>query len=94
MVQALVDDVPVPSFPIPVPRTLDQIVEDARQLPREQVAELVDRLTMDLAKGMDPGTENAWTDTAMRRLAEMESGKVKPVPGDEVMARARKIVGR
>ena len=77
-----------------MPRTLDQIVEETRQLPREQVAELVDRLTMELAKGMDPEIEKAWTDTAMRRLAEMESGKIKPVPGDEVMARARKIVGR
>lgn len=77
-----------------MPRTLDQIVEETRQLPREQVAELVDRLTMELARGMDPEIEKAWTDTAMCRLAEMESGKVKPVPGDEVMARARKIVGR
>ena len=33
-------------------------------------------------------------DAAARRLAELESGRVKPLPGDEVMARARKIVGR
>lgn len=73
--------------------TLEQIVAEARQLPREQVAELVDRLTFELHD--EPAAENdvAWAEEAERRLAEIRSGKVKPIPGEEVMARARKIVG-
>ena len=35
----------------------------------------------------------AWGDEAMRRLEEMESGKVKGIPGEQVMAEIRKIVG-
>jgi hypothetical protein len=37
--------------------------------------------------------EKAWGDTAMRRLEEIEGGKVKLVPGEQVMAEIRKIVG-
>jgi len=74
--------------------TLDQIVDETRQLPRDQVAELVDRIVLAVHGGIDPKIEKAWTDTAQRRLAELESGKVKLIPGDEVSARIRKIVGR
>jgi putative addiction module component (TIGR02574 family) len=73
--------------------TLDQIVEEARQLPREQVAELVDRLTFELHDEPDTKIDAAWAEEVERRLAEIRSGKVKPIPGEEVMARARKIVG-
>jgi putative addiction module component (TIGR02574 family) len=73
--------------------TLDQIVQEARQLPREQVAELVDRLTFELHDEPDAEHDAAWAEEVERRLAEIRSGKVKPVPGEEVMARARKIVG-
>lgn len=33
--------------------------------------------------------EAAWVDEAERRLAEMRSGKVKGIPGEQVFARAR-----
>jgi len=39
--------------------TLDQIVEEARRLPREQMPELVDHLTLDLHQAKDPAAENA-----------------------------------
>ena len=73
--------------------TLDQIVAETRQLPREQVAELVDRLTFELHDEPDPENDAAWAEEAERRLAEIRSGKVQPIPGEEVMARARKLVG-
>jgi hypothetical protein len=74
--------------------TLEQIVEETRKLPPEQVTELIERITLAAHGPIDPKNEQAWTDTAMRRLAEIESGKVKLIPGAEAMARARKIVGR
>jgi hypothetical protein len=73
--------------------TMDQIVTATRRLPREQIAELVDRLTLELTQGIDPAIGQEWADTAARRLAELNSGQVKPIPGEKVMARARKIVG-
>ncbi len=77
-----------------MPMTLDQIVEEASHLPREQVAEVVDRLTLTLHADVDPDIEDSWKQETRRRLAELESGKVKAVPGDVVSNRIRKIVGR
>ncbi len=77
-----------------MPMTLEQIVEETRKLPPEQLPELIERLTLAAHTAVDPEIERAWTDTALRRLAEIESGKVKLVPGIEAMARARKIAGR
>ena len=76
-----------------MPRKVSEIVEEARQLPYGERAELIEQLIADAAKNIDPEIEKAWGDEAMRRLEEMESGKVKPIPAEEVMARARKIIG-
>jgi len=75
-----------------MPMTLDQIVEEARLLPTEQVAELVDRLSERLH--LNSGIEESWKAETRRRVADIEAGKVKGIPGKEVSARIRKIVGR
>jgi hypothetical protein len=72
--------------------TLDQIVLETQQWPTEQVAELVDRLTLELPS--TPEIEAAWKVEARRRIAEIESGRVQGVPGAVVSARIREIVGR
>jgi 2',3'-cyclic-nucleotide 2'-phosphodiesterase (5'-nucleotidase family) len=77
-----------------MPLTLDQIVEETRQLPADTVAELVDRIVLAKHGGMTPEREAAWADTAARRSAELDSGREKLVPGHEVSARIRRIVGR
>ena len=77
-----------------MPMTLDQIVEEASHLPREQMAEIVDRLTLTLHNGIEPEIEVAWKQETRRRLAELESGKVQASPGETVGKRIRKIVGR
>lgn len=74
--------------------TVDQIIEEARGLPREQIAELVDRLTLSLHEPLEPGVEEAWKNETRRRVAEIEKGEVQGIPGDEVSARIRQIVGR
>jgi putative addiction module component (TIGR02574 family) len=74
--------------------TVDQIVAEVRQLPREQREEILDRLNMELHGGFDPEVEAAWSQEALRRLQEIESGKVQLIPGEEVFARARKLLGR
>ena len=77
-----------------MPMTLDQIVEEASHLPREQVAEVVERLTSTLHTDVEPEIEESWKQETRRRLAELESGKVQAVPGEVVSNRIRKIVGR
>lgn len=74
--------------------TLEQITEAASHLQPQQVAELVDRLTLNLHHAIDPEIENAWKQEARRRLAELESGEVEAIPGEEVSERIRRIVGR
>lgn len=76
-----------------VPITLGQIVEETRHWPPEKVGELVDRLSEDL-HGSDPEIEAARQAEIGRRIEEIQSGKVRGIPGEEVIARIRKIVGR
>jgi putative addiction module component (TIGR02574 family) len=75
-----------------MPITLDEIVEETRHWPPERVGELVDRLTEDLHTSA-PEIEAAWKSEIGRRIAEIESGKVKGVPLEESLVRARKIAG-
>jgi len=74
--------------------TLDQIVAAASHLPREQVAEVVDRLTAALHTGIDSESEESWKQEIRRRLVELESGRVQAIPGDTISHEIRKIVGR
>lgn len=76
---------------VPMPMTLDQIVDETRNWPPEKVGELVGRLTEGLA---DPEVDAAWKQETRRRLAEIENGTVQPVEGEAVSARIRQIVGR
>lgn len=75
-----------------MPMTLDQIVAEARRLPTEQVVELVDRLSETLH--LRPEIEGSWRAETRQRVADIEAGKVQGIPGPEVSARIRKIVGR
>ena len=78
---------------MPVPMTLDQIVEEARSWPPEKVDELVGRLTETL-HAEEPGVEAALKAEIARRLDEIQSGKISGIPGEEVAARVRIIMGR
>ena len=75
-----------------MPITFDQIIEEARNWPADQVAELVDRLTQQLQAA--PEIDAAWRSETRRRVAEIENGQVQGVPGEVVSDRIRRIVGR
>lgn len=72
--------------------TIDEIVEQTRELPSDVVAELVDRINA-ARFGVKPRVAAAWKTEVDRRIAEIESGKVKGVPLEKSLARARKIAG-
>lgn len=67
--------------------TIDQIVDETREWPEEDVAELVDRICR-----VSPAIEAAWHDEIHRRIAALESGWVQGVPLEETLARMRAIV--
>ena len=73
--------------------TLDQIVEETRELPSETVAELVDRIMAARHPDIEPSVAAAWKSETDRRIAEIEAGKVRGVPLEESLARAREIAG-
>jgi putative addiction module component (TIGR02574 family) len=76
-----------------MPMTLDEIVEETRQLPPDVVAELVDRILLARHGGIEPDVEAAWKTEIHRRIHEIKSGKVQGIPVEESLARARKIAG-
>ena len=72
--------------------TLDEIVEEAAQLPEDVVAELIERIVVSHHGGIEPGIEAAWKAEASRRVAEITSGQVKGIPLEESLARASRLL--
>ena len=77
-----------------MPMTIEQIVKESKSWPREQLAQLVDDLTMDLQQRLEPELEEAWRQETQRRVAEIQSGQIAGIAGDEVARCIREIVGR
>jgi putative addiction module component (TIGR02574 family) len=77
-----------------MPISLDQIVEETRELPAETVAELIDRIMEARHGANNASIAAAWKTEIDRRIAEIESGQVKGVPLEESLARARKLARR
>lgn len=73
--------------------SLDQIVEETCDMPGDVVAELIDRIMAARHGGVEPSVATTWKTEIGRRIAEIESGKIKGVPLEESLARARKIAG-
>ena len=76
-----------------MPITLDQIVEETRQLPTDVVAKLVDRILVARHGRIEPEVEAAWKTEVERRVAEIEAGTAQGIPVEDSPARTRKIAG-
>ncbi len=63
-----------------------KLIDEALSLPVEERALVADVLLKSLNKP-DPEIDRKWTKVAQRRLKELRSGKIKPIPGDEVFDR-------
>ena len=66
--------------------TTKELIAEATSLPVEDRAILADSILRSL-NTPDTEIDQKWTEVARRRLAEIRSGEVKPVPGDEVFSR-------
>ena len=65
-----------------------EIIHEAESLPVEERTVVVDSLLRSL-NPPDPEIDRKWAAVAKRRLEELRSGRVKPVPGEEVFAKIR-----
>jgi hypothetical protein len=74
--------------------TVDQLVSEARQLPQDLRAELLDRLGGAMHGDAAPEIAAEWNRLALDRLAAVESGRSELRLGAEVMARMRQLIGR
>ena len=63
-----------------------ELIEEAISLPVEERTLVVDSLLRSLNQP-DSKMDKKWSIIAKKRLAELRSGKVKPVPGQEVFNR-------
>jgi len=65
------------------------LVNEVASLPIEERARLVDSLLQTL-NPVDESVAAAWLVTARRRLDDIDSGRIKAVPGDEVFEKVRR----
>ncbi len=70
----------------------NELIDEAASLPLEERAKVVDSLLQTFNRP-DETHAAAWLDLARRRLAELRSGQVKAVSGEEVFTRIRRRYG-
>lgn len=75
--------------PMSTTADITNLREDLLALPVSTRALLAQDLLESLDSKDDAGGEQAWFDLAEQRLDELKSGKVKAIPGPEVLRRAR-----
>lgn len=71
--------------------TSEEIFQDAVALPLDVRVELTERLIASLAEDVSPEITSAQLAEVRRRIAPVESGEVALIPGDEVLARVRRL---
>jgi len=73
--------------------TVEQIAAEAMQLPVSSRAELAEKLVESLDFSEDAEVRRAWAAEAIRRRDGVRSGKVKTIPGEQVLAEVRRMLG-
>ena len=67
----------------------NDIISIAESLPIEMKTKLIERLLQSLNPSQKE-IDELWAIEAERRIIEIESGQVKPIPGEEVFKKIRK----
>jgi putative addiction module component (TIGR02574 family) len=73
--------------------TVERVLAETKTWPPEQVEALFERFLMANYRLPDPEHDTAWASEIKRRIDDIESGREVGIPGDEVMARARQVIG-
>lgn len=72
-----------------MPTVAERVVEEALDLPADARIGLVDRILASLNLPTRPDIDRLWAEEAERRVAEVDSGAVKLIPGENVFAKIR-----
>ena len=72
--------------------TTEEIFRDAVALPPDVRAEFTERLVASLAEDISPEITRAQLAEVRRRIAQVESGEIALIPGDEALARVRNLL--
>lgn len=70
----------------------EKLYQDALALPAETRVELTERLVASLADDIPAEIQRAHIDEIRKRIAQVESGEVELIPGDEALGRVRKLL--
>jgi putative addiction module component (TIGR02574 family) len=73
----------------PMRSTVEDVESAAMQLPRAERARLAERLIASLDE--DTEIEQAWAEEIRRRVEELRSGAVQPIPGEQVFAELKDL---
>lgn len=71
---------------------LQKIEDEALHLPKDERAQLIQRLVLSLDSPSVEELRADWLLEARRRAEELDSGLVQAVPSDEVMRKARALL--
>lgn len=67
---------------------LQDLIDEARALPVDERALIVESLLKSL-NPIEASIDEKWAEVAESRLEELDSGRVNPVPGDDVFRKIR-----
>jgi len=77
-----------------VARTIDELAEQAMNLPTESRARLADLLVESLDADELGHIDRLWVAEAKRRRDEVRSGRVETIPGEEALQKVRDVLRR
>lgn len=69
--------------------TMDRVIDEALSLPADARLSLVEKLLTSLNLPIDKEIDRLWAEEAERRVAQIDAGEVKLVPGEEVFSKIR-----
>ena len=72
-----------------MPTTNYRVIDEALSLPSNVRLSLVERLLTSLNLPIDEEINRLWAEEAERRVSQIEEGKAKLIPGEEVLAKIR-----
>jgi hypothetical protein len=77
-----------------MPLTVEEVYRQALALSDESKESLAERIVSYLETKADPAVQQAHIEIAKRRRDEVRTGRVVSLDGEEVLAKARAIVGK
>jgi len=71
---------------------MKELIEEVASLPVEERVIVADSILRSL-NPPESDIDHKWVQVAQRRLAELRSGKIRPIPGEQVFAKVWKRFG-